>query len=209
MAVLLTLLWGVFRSDAKMILRSCRIARSASAARAFYLGNSKFLIFHPVPLEVSVICNGRVTDTSYFHGFSSVEIPAFCKVRGRDFVLFGSGRFSSPNAHVKVSPVEFTLKNFSHVDFDTDFTDELNNFVTRVKKVVQIPTISPPPVPLHPWWTWTSVGGVAIALFLILALCFCLFLRFRRNVRTIQKLSQSSPPPHYHGATAPGPGLAP
>ena len=70
------------------------------------------------------------------------------------------------------------------------------------RQIVHIPGIPDPVVPLDSWWTWSCVGGVGLALLLITVLCLCLFVRFRRNLRTIQKLSLGSqsgaPNSHCH-----------
>ena len=197
-------LWGIFSSDPAMVLRTCRVARSAAVARAFYLGTSKFLLFHPIPQEARLLCGDDISDTSYFKGFQTVTIPHFCKVTGPEFTLFGSSRVSVMNVHVKVSPALLHTANFSHYSV---LEHDVENFISRAKKIVHIPSIEPPEIPLHPLWTWSCVGGVAVALILIFALCICLFVRFRRNVRALQKLTQSGTlppqPPLYKGAQAP------
>ena len=195
--------WGVFISDPDMVLQTCRVAKAGAGEQAFYLGNSKFLLFHPVKGEAKLMCNNEVRDTVFFAGFFTVTVPAFCKVISNCYTLFGSGRVARVHAHVKVAPLSFSTSNFSHFHLNEK---EVNDFMKNSRQIVHIPAIPDPVVPLDSWWTWSCVGGVGLALFLISVLCLCLFVRFRRNLRTIQKLSLGSqsgspnshcPPPQY------------
>ena len=125
----------------------------------------------------------------FFAGFFTVVIPAFCKVTSRSYTLFGSGRVAHVHAHVKVAPLSFSLSNFSHVELNVN---ELNGFIEKTKQIEHIPAIPNPVVPLDSWWTWSCVGGVGLALLFIFVLYLCLFVRFRHNLRTVQKLSLGS-----------------
>lgn len=177
-------LWSIFRSDPAMLLRTCHVARSATAARAFYLGNSRFLLFHPVAQETQLICgSGKSADTSFFKGFQTVQIPPFCKAKSKFYSLFGTTRVTVENAHVKFSPISLQLQNFSH----SDSLQDIDNFISEAQKIVHIPNIDPPIIPLDSWWTWSAVGGVVLAFTVIGLLCLCLFIRFRRNMQVLRR----------------------
>lgn len=176
-------LWSIFRSDPAMLLRTCHVAKSANSARAFYLGNSQFLLFHPVAQETKLLCGSTQADTSYFQGFQTVQIPPFCKAQSHFYSLYGTTRVTVSNAHVKFSPISLQLTNFSH----SAALAEVDNFISDAQKIVHIPNIAPPVIPLDSWWTWSAVGGVVLAFVVIGLLCLCLFLRFRRNVQALRR----------------------
>ena len=167
-------LWGLFRGDNQMVIKECSF-RSPSATPQFWeLSHDQFLVFHPFPRVMQIVCRGPIHKQLHFSGLKNIKIPRGCRAQNGYFELLSSDVVAREDFHFVTPPLNLSLHHFTGLDHRDDAA--LTELLHDVSKVVHDPSIIPiTTFPHH----YVSLSLSSLALIVTLAICAALFWRYR------------------------------